>query len=57
MRRENTAPRITKVTPLFRFLPGDTIEEKEEQRDFVFLVIEDIVSFIIDVAIFIICKS
>ena len=44
VRRENTTPRITRKTPLFRFLPGETSDEKEEQRDFIFLVIEDIVS-------------
>ena len=46
MKRENPVPLINEQSFVFQFLPGETISEKEEQRDFLFLVIEDIVSLV-----------
>ena len=43
IRRQNNMPRLTKETPIFRLLPGVTSHQQEEERDFLFLVIDDIV--------------
>lgn len=42
--RKNDVPQINGETPVFRFLPGETADEKEDQRDYLLLVIEDIVN-------------
>jgi hypothetical protein len=45
VKRENRVPLINVKSRAFNFLPGETNDEKEEERDFLFLVIEDIVNF------------
>ena len=42
VQRKNAVPKMVDTMPLFRFLPG----EADEQRDYLFLVIQDIVSII-----------
>lgn len=44
VQRKNAVPLINSKSAVFRFLPGETSDEKEEQRDYLLLVIEDIVS-------------
>ena len=44
IQRTNEMPLIKNKAPAFRFLPGGINDETEEQRDYLFLVIKDIVS-------------
>ena len=43
VQRKNAVPKMVDTTPVFRFLPGGATDEQEEQ-DYLFLVIQDIVS-------------
>lgn len=45
-KKEKSIPIINEASPLLHFLPRESSDEKDEQRDFLFLVIEDIVSCI-----------
>ena len=46
VQRKNAVPKMVDTMPLFRFLPGEAKDETDEQRDYLFLVIQDIVSII-----------
>ena len=46
LQRKNAVPLMNDAVPVFRFLPGGTNDETEEERDFLFLVIQDIVSYL-----------
>ena len=46
LQRKNAVPLMNDAVPVFRFLPGGTNDEIEEERDFLFLVIQDIVSYL-----------
>ncbi|XP_019860430.1 PREDICTED: uncharacterized protein LOC109588753 [Amphimedon queenslandica] len=45
VQRKNEVPLMNDAVFVFRFLPGGTSVETEEERDYLFLVIQDIVNF------------
>uniref|UniRef100_A0A1X7SW27 Uncharacterized protein n=1 Tax=Amphimedon queenslandica TaxID=400682 RepID=A0A1X7SW27_AMPQE len=45
VQRKNEVPLMNDAVKVFRFLPGGTSDETEEQTDYLFLVIQDIVNF------------
>lgn len=44
VQRKNAVPTMIDTMPVFRFLPGEVKDGTEDERDYLFLVIEDIVS-------------
>ena len=46
VQRKNAVPIMSDTMPVFRFLPGEAKDGTEEERDYLFLVIEDIVSIL-----------
>ena len=47
VQRKNAVPTMIDTMPVFRFLPGEVKDGTEDERDYLFLVIEDIVSICI----------